>query len=225
MALMYLLERRRSAEAAARLFRFYLWIGAAGFAAYLLFPAVSSMFLFPERFPHHPPPLAEVGIVQTPSSDAPRNCMPSLHTTWARAILWAALRHGRAVRWAMGGFSFLVILYTLCSAQHYAVDLVAALPFSVVVYAAAHGLLGEPRGRRLALLGAGCYATWLVGLRFGGPLWQATPAIPWLSTAATLVWGAAAIRRLRRLERRLVGQQGLSGARHQAQRLTQLVDV
>lgn len=61
---------------------------------------------------------------------APRNCMPSLHFTWALLALWYAPRW---LRWPSAVVVALTAFATVGLGEHYIVDLVAAVPFTAAV--------------------------------------------------------------------------------------------
>ncbi len=75
---------------------------------YLLFPAVGP---------------AHIG-----DPTAHRNCMPSLHMTWA-ILLWRAAKPGWA-RYGMAFFALLTAVSTLTTGEHYFIDLLAAIPLA-----------------------------------------------------------------------------------------------
>lgn len=92
-------------------YRRLLWglllAGLLAVPCYLLFPAV--------------------GPVHVGDPHAPRNCMPSLHLTWA-LLLWVNSRGW--IRWAALAFALIIALATLATGEHYVLDLVMALPFT-----------------------------------------------------------------------------------------------
>jgi hypothetical protein len=59
---------------------------------------------------------------------SPRNCMPSLHLTWA--LLLVVLSERRWLKYVMACFAALTAVATLTTGEHYAIDLVAAIPFT-----------------------------------------------------------------------------------------------
>lgn len=79
------------------------------------------------------------GPALTHDSYAARNCMPSLHLTWA--LLCAAYIAPR-YRWAAVAFAILTAIATIATGQHYLVDLAAALP-----YCAAFLMLEDKAGK------------------------------------------------------------------------------
>lgn len=73
-----------------------------------------------------------VGPVHVGQPGAARNCMPSLHLTWA-ALLWIDARRG----WRRGFFLVFIAITAFCTlatGEHYVVDLVAAIPYTWVAY-------------------------------------------------------------------------------------------
>jgi hypothetical protein len=72
-----------------------------------------------------------VGPVHLNQPDAPRNCMPSLHLTWA-TLLWVNAPVTWLKRFALA-FVAITAFATLATGEHYAIDLVAAIPFACAV--------------------------------------------------------------------------------------------
>jgi PAP2 superfamily len=65
------------------------------------------------------------------SSLQPRNCVPSMHLTWALLLAWNARRlWWRNCLWV---YAILIAMSTIVTGQHYLVDLVAAVPYTVAV--------------------------------------------------------------------------------------------
>jgi hypothetical protein len=73
-----------------------------------------------------------VGPIHVGQPNAFRNCMPSMHLTWA-ALLWINTRHRRS-RWLFLVFIGITAVATLATGEHYAIDLAAAIPFTWAVY-------------------------------------------------------------------------------------------
>ena len=100
--------------------RFYLKIitaAALGFMIYFAFPACGPRYYL-------------TGQLAT----APRNAMPSLHFTWA-ILQWIENRaQSLPVRVASDAFLIFTLLATLGSGEHYVVDLLAAVPFALLIH-------------------------------------------------------------------------------------------
>jgi len=117
--------------------RSFVYLGAAlggsllALPCYLLFPAVGPQYAF-IGWPGHTAQLqAVVG------AGHPRNCMPSMHFTWA--ALAAVNVRGR---WQPLFFAYagLMGLATVASGEHYSIDVLAAIPFLLGIQWAARRL-------------------------------------------------------------------------------------
>ncbi len=138
--------RRSSTEGFPRhhIVRSFILIGAIGPIVYFLFPVVGPAYAFGNEvagagwmnvWPHVVPTSLEP-VSAYFSQAAPRNCMPSLHTAWATAILLHALRGPRVLK-AFGVFWWVcTISATLGIGAHYGVDLVAGFVFALTLEAA-----------------------------------------------------------------------------------------
>ncbi len=65
----------------------------------------------------------------TSTVGASRNAMPSMHTTWALMIWYEMRRQNLPIRLAADLFLLFTVIATLGSGEHYVVDLLAAVPF------------------------------------------------------------------------------------------------
>lgn len=78
-----------------------------------------------------------------------RNCMPSMHLTWA--ILAARYAQRQPLRCVLWGYVALLVVATIGLGQHYGIDLLAAVPYSLAVSWCAEldvsALLGRTPGR------------------------------------------------------------------------------
>ncbi len=143
--------------AAERVFLLCAAVGLVGGVLYYLYPAAGPRHAF-DGFPALPPSVP-VELLAVPAG-APRNAMPSLHLTWA-LLLWRLSRRGPrwlvvlATAWLIG-----TTLSTLGLGEHYAIDLVVALPFALGMEAVCRWALSP-----LVLANAGVVAAWIVGLR------------------------------------------------------------
>lgn len=169
------------------LVRTFLAIGLLGPLFYLLFPVVGPDFAFgaagagaqlgdywPSVVPTFTDPVSFVF-----DGDAPRNCMPSLHTAWALAIFVHTRRGPTWLRW--GGTFWLVctLTATLGFGYHYGVDLVAGVVLCLTIEAA---LRDPERGWgwfrvRLVVGGAFAFAALLVSYRYLAAPIAATPLV------------------------------------------------
>ena len=127
-----------------------LWglAGALGAVGYLLFPAIGPRWVLP-TWPATPS-LAEIARA-TPWIGKPRNAMPSLHATWVMLTLYCA----RWLTWrawiCLLPWAALTLLMTLGGGEHYAIDLLVAVPFSAAVIVTVHLAMGGLKRARAAV--------------------------------------------------------------------------
>lgn len=153
LTLAYLSTHRRR-----ELLRALLLSGALGIVCYGLAPAAGPRFTFP-AYPWH-------GVVDVPRplfiTGAIPNCMPSLHLTWA--LLAAHYSRWRLAMWAL---AVLTGVATLGLGEHYAIDLMAAVPFTaLLVWLAGRTWTAAPAGRLVARV-----VTWTGGSDVEGEGW------------------------------------------------------
>jgi hypothetical protein len=91
---------------------------------YLLFPAAGPEFAF-ANFPSSAANLVPVGWMH------PRNCIPSMHFTWA--LLLALNISNWRWRWIFIIYALLTAFATVASGEHYFIDVLAAIPFTLAV--------------------------------------------------------------------------------------------
>jgi hypothetical protein len=119
----------RPTTEAFKALRVLLTAAVAATPIYLLIPASGPVYAFhgfPFRLPADPPWLQAVPIA------APPNAVPSVHFAISLLVAWYA-RH-----WVLGkilGLAFVVLMVfgTLGFGQHYAVDLVIAIPYTALI--------------------------------------------------------------------------------------------
>lgn len=70
-------------------------------------------------------------IRHTPFPLAQRNCLPSMHMTWA--LLLAMIARDRRLKIALWVYAGLIAVATIGVGEHYLIDLIAAVPFSLLV--------------------------------------------------------------------------------------------
>jgi hypothetical protein len=183
---LYLLVQRRNPTDGSRVVRLLSAVGIAGYCLYYFFPAAGSEVVLGSGFPFHPPAISSLSLEPIRVAFAPRNFMPSLHTAWCLAICWSARRLTRVWRAVLTAVVGITLLYTLSC--HYLVDMVAAIPFTLAVYAMVENRMpwSHP-ARRLALCaGASCFAAWLGVLRFGTQLLLVSPVVSWTAFGFTV---------------------------------------
>jgi len=180
------------------------WIVAAlfGCTLYFVMPGLGPAVAFDANYPGGLPDPAAVPLALFPSTVLePRNAMPSLHTTWAFLIAIIAWRIGRTAR-IVGALNLAAtVIATLGMREHYVVDLVVAVPFTLAVHAllSLHDAAGwRSRAVAAAIGGAFLTAAWFLILFHGIGLLRGAP---WLASVLVLVTLIASGWLLVRLER------------------------
>ena len=172
-----MLQKKRFRVNVILLFTLALLVGSL---LYNLCPAAGPRYAFPGTFPDHAPQPGTYVIGARAVADAPRNAIPSLHLAMALLIFWNAHAWGRRGRIVAGFYLTFTILATLGFGEHYLIDLVVGVPFTLAAQAAF--TIGKPLsdpGRRFALAAGGSLTLgWMIWLRFGlaghapAPLWS-----------------------------------------------------
>ncbi len=172
-----------------------LAVFVTGYSLYFIFPVCGPLRAFGDAFPQSPPPLD--GLLGTRmtvlGADAWPNGMPSLHTASVLLAYWQARAYGRWARTAAAVFLIGTFLAMLGMGEHYLVDMVVAVPLSLVVYAACMPSRSVYRTQRRDALIAGVVllAIWYVILFFGIELLLSSPVIVWgisLGSTAAVWW-------------------------------------
>jgi hypothetical protein len=102
---------------------------ALGVPFYLLCPVAGPLYAFPS-FPALPiGPIIPHAILL----NAPPNGMPSIHFSSALLIFWYA-RKLPSGRWLGGIYLLLIAAATMAGGEHYFLDLLMAIPYSVMMY-------------------------------------------------------------------------------------------
>lgn len=115
-------------ERSSRMVRVALIATALSPIFYILVPAVGPIHAFP-GYPFVEPHVSLRMLVLP--ADLPRNAFPSLHFAWA-LILWRSAR-ARPARIFYAAFAMLTALATVATGEHYVIDLIASIPFVVLV--------------------------------------------------------------------------------------------
>jgi hypothetical protein len=177
--------------------------GIVGIQAYRLLPACGPVYLlgsecFLGKFPASCATLTSADLHPVALDRSfPRNAMPSLHVGWALLVYWTC----RASRWRWVALAYLVItaLATLAGGEHYLVDLVAAFPFSLALWALCCPQGWSPQ-RVLTIAGSVLGVLfWESIIRFfPGFLWSSV-VVPWLLSALLIGGSTYAFGRLSKL--------------------------
>jgi hypothetical protein len=114
----------------------------------------------------------------------PRNAMPSLHMAWA-LLIWFFLRGRRRLEWIGLVYCFLIGLSTLAFGEHYLIDLCAAFPFALAVWAAFTDSFTARTRSRIAICSLVGYLLWIVTVRFFAEAFWRSPVFPWAAAVAS----------------------------------------
>ncbi|MBV8120295.1 MAG: phosphatase PAP2 family protein, partial [Alphaproteobacteria bacterium] len=111
--------------------------GAFAFILYNIYPAAGPIYAFGSAFPAHMPDPAALSLAPTglAVAAAPRNCMPSVHFAWALLAVVEARRLARGWQVGFGLFAVATAIATIALGEHYLIDLVVAVPFTLGVHA------------------------------------------------------------------------------------------
>jgi hypothetical protein len=147
------------------------------------------IYAFRDWFPLKPPRLSGLALgaaLSVPS--APRNAMPSLHFSAALLVFWNTSHMRKAGRIAAGLFLAGTAFAVLALGEHYLIDIIVAVPFSLLFQAAfTNSSAGNSRPRYRAMLSsATMLAGWLLMLRFCIRPVVAWPAVTCVAFIATL---------------------------------------
>ncbi len=194
MALVYLgyLDARAS-QPNWRLLQLFLATGIVGWLFYNFVPATGPRYAFPGAFPYGVPSRAFAGSLEriSVSTEFPRNAIPSLHVAWVLLLWWSCRPFARWARAASLCYLLVTLIATMGIGEHYFVDLIAAIPFALMVEALCPSS-AAPRTRVFSFF-SGLLLTlaWLGLVRFGTSLVLKSRLMPWtlaiLSTAAALL--------------------------------------
>jgi hypothetical protein len=165
--------------------------GPIGILLYNLFPAVGPVHVFDRLFPWQPFTLDQVHRLFLEPIPVPglRNTMPSLHAAWSFLVFWYARSLSLVEKIAAAAVVFFILCATLGLGEHYIIDLVVAVPFTVFILALTSFILSRGRSIFLLPLSVGLLSTlaWFAALRFAAGFFWLSPAIPWLSCLLTLI--------------------------------------
>lgn len=144
---------------------------AAGICGQLLYyyvPAVGVRELCGEAFPFGAwPILKSVNLIDAPGH-LPRNCMPSLHLTWALITFWCVYYFRPIYKYLGLAFVFFTTLGTFNYGHHYLIDLVIALPFTAAIMASCYqgALPNRYLAPTSAVIMAVCTLGWLTAIKY-----------------------------------------------------------
>jgi hypothetical protein len=191
LLLVYAQQLVRRGAAALSVFLAFFLAGPVGIIFYNLFPACGPVYLFPAQFPAYPMTTSQVRelVLQPLAVSGARNAFPSLHMAWALLAWWYGEGLSPWTKVLLGLFGAGTVLATLGLGEHYFIDLVAAVPFALMIEAAC--VAGMPlldrRRFEIVLFGLSWMVAWLGLLRFGLGMMRLSPLIPWTLVVCTVL--------------------------------------
>jgi hypothetical protein len=138
--------------------------GVCGFIFFQMCPGLGPLYVFGSRFPAHLPAPGQFNLGMYHGAGA-RNAMPSMHMTWALLVWWSAWELTRLARFIATGFATLTFLATLGFGEHYLVDLIVAVPFTLLVEAICALRCERNMALGAGAVGLGLTLSWLLMLR------------------------------------------------------------
>jgi PAP2 superfamily len=171
----------------------FLITGPVGACFYMMFPALGPVHIFLAKFPREPLTLDQVRhlFLEPIAVAGARNAMPSLHAAWIFLVFWYARKLSLLERIGAAAFVFFTLCATLGTGEHYFVDLVVAIPFTLTILGISQVISVRGGAAPWAAIGYGVGTTlvWFALLRYANQFFWASPFVPWLGCAGTLALG------------------------------------
>ncbi len=178
----------------------FLITGPVGACFYTMFPALGPVHIFLDRFPWHPLAFEQARklLLEPIAVAGPRNAIPSLHAAWIFLVFWYARNLSVIEKIGAGIFVFFTLCATLGTGEHYLVDLVVAIPFTVLILGVTQIIFSGNRKSGVVPLvaGLGGVLLWFALLRWENPIFWVSPVVPWGACAVTIGLGWYCLRRL-----------------------------
>jgi PAP2 superfamily len=202
IALVYVEQLRQDRRRALVALLIFFSAAIIGASAYNLYPACGPISLLGKDFAQADFPFAKAAriLLEPLPVSGPRNAMPSMHMSWVILAWWLTKNLAKWVKGIALGFVIFTVAATLGSGEHYFIDLIVALPFSLAMYALFSLDLPFTQKERLRALLGGALALflWIVLLRFEIPLFVRFTGLSWILIALTIGWVSYAQRALSR---------------------------
>lgn len=182
-----LVSDRRNALPA---FLAFLLTGPVGALFYNLFPALGPVHIFRQSFPWHPLSIDQASRLHLDAVAAAgaRNAIPSLHAAWIYLVFWYSRKLSLAERIVASLFVIFTLCATVGTGEHYFIDLVVAVPFSVFILTLSRWFSVQNRRALYLPLVTGLSITlaWFLALRYGISGFWISPVLSWGACAVTL---------------------------------------
>jgi len=193
IALLCAVQFERNFGEVRRLLCMFIVMSVTGLALYAVCPATGPHYAFRAGYPLTPPHLTYLQLGAALSPDAPRNAMPSVHFSTALLVFWNTAHMRKAGRIAAGLFLAGMTFAVLALGEHYLIDVIVAVPFSLLFQAAfTDPSAANSRARYIAMLsGAVMVAGWLAMLRLtiqSVVAWPAVACAAFIFTVGLSIW-------------------------------------
>jgi hypothetical protein len=186
MSVVYALRLPRDAESPSwDIITLLMLAGMGGYLLYIVVPATGPAFVFKGSFPMNPLPfhlLPKLALERIAvADDVPRNAIPSLHMAWVLLLYWNSRALSASFRVLAGVYVALTVVATLGTGQHYLIDLVASMPFALLIQAIVSPEKIASVRLRVTVAGIGLALTlgWLMLVRYATKFMLVSPVIPW----------------------------------------------
>jgi hypothetical protein len=202
IALVYVEQLRQDRKRALVALLIFFFAAIIGASSYNLYPACGPISLLGKDFAHADFPFQKAAhiLLEPLPISGPRNAMPSMHMSWVILAWWLTRNLERWVKGVALAFVIFTVAATLGSGEHYFIDLIVALPFSLAMYALFSLDLPFGQKERLRGLVGGTLVMllWIGLLRAEIPLFVRITGLSWLLIVATITWVSYAHRALSR---------------------------
>jgi hypothetical protein len=172
----------------------FLITGPIGACFYAIFPALGPVHILRTDFPWHALTMAQARrlLLEPIAMPGARNAIPSLHAAWIFLVYWYSRRLSLVERIGAAVFVFFTLCATLGTGEHYMVDLVVAVPFTLMIVVLTQAICIKYLPVPWAAFLYGLMATllWFALLRYGNHFFWASPMVPWMACVFTvaLAW-------------------------------------
>lgn len=170
----------------------FLITGPIGACFYAIFPALGPVHILRADFPWHSLTMEQARrlLLEPIAMPGARNAIPSLHAAWIFLVYWFSRRLSLVERIGAGVFLFFTLCGTLGTGEHYFVDLVVAVPFTLMILGLTQMICAKQRPAALAAILYGLAATllWFALLRYVNHFFWQSPLVPWGACAFTVAF-------------------------------------
>lgn len=191
IALVYVEQLRLNQKRALVTLAIFFFAAIIGAASYNLYPACGPTSLLAKNFPNMDLPASKAAhiLLEPVPIPGPRNAMPSMHMSWVLLAWWLSKNLSKWVKFVGISFLFFTFTATLGTGEHYFIDLIVALPFSLCMYALFSLDLPLRQRERLHAFVGGLLGMllWIVLLRYEIPLFVRVKGFSWLLIVLTVV--------------------------------------